>query len=176
MGADVYHKKSFEELLKHSRDTEGAVARLQAIENATWPQDYDFVATVDTDNLEVAFELTNSIDCAWWTNAKVISRFEDNGCRSTSVGDIVVLADGRVLRCENSGWSALPNIEAPNGFDQQVTDYLLGLPKKELRTIASEYLGARMIPYSDARVWVDNLGREALSDIRKDFSFAFGPE
>jgi len=83
MGADVYHKKSFEELLKHSRDTEGAVARLQAIENATWPQDYDFVATVDTDNLEVAFELTNSIDCAWWTNAKVISRFEDNGCRST---------------------------------------------------------------------------------------------
>ena len=115
MGADVYHKKSFEELLKHSRDTEGAVARLQAIENATWPQDYDFVATVDTDNLEVAFELTNSIDCAWWTNAKVISRFEDDGCRSTSVGDVIII-DGRPFQCASVGWEARLNWEGyPHG-------------------------------------------------------------
>ena len=49
-------------------------------------------ATVD-EKLELAFELTNSIDCAWWENDEVTPTFpdEDGGCRSTSVDDMVLI-------------------------------------------------------------------------------------
>ena len=77
-----------------------------------FPGDYVHVADVNGHTVEDAYRLTNHIDCYWWDNAGVTVICE-TPCRSTSVGDIVVLADGQVLRCENSGWSALPNLEAP---------------------------------------------------------------
>lgn len=45
------------------------------------------VAQVDTDDLEEAFALTNSIDHPWTENAQV--RAEPGRHRSTSVGDVM---------------------------------------------------------------------------------------
>ena len=42
-----------------------------------------------TEKLEFAFMKTNSIDDAWWNNKEVTKMFGGDGCRSTSVGDMV---------------------------------------------------------------------------------------
>jgi hypothetical protein len=49
---------------------------------------YIHVADVDTDDLEIAFEKTNTIDMYWWDNPEV-KAYKTN-TRSTSVGDILV--------------------------------------------------------------------------------------
>jgi hypothetical protein len=51
----------------------------------------------------MAYQLTNHIDHAWWENAGVTLIGEPEH-RSTSVGDVIVMDDGRVLRCANCGW------------------------------------------------------------------------
>jgi len=54
--------------------------------------DYSLVASVDTSNLDSAFELTNTIDSGWWENEEVTFHGSPIhgklGCRSSSVGDI----------------------------------------------------------------------------------------
>ena len=106
MSAEVYHKRSFRELMKDDRDWEGQHAMLQAQENAAWPKDYVHVATVKTGDRELAFQFTNSIERAWWENPQVIYNFEGEGCRSTSVGDVVSI-EGKAFLCEGCGWSEL---------------------------------------------------------------------
>jgi hypothetical protein len=54
---------------------------------------YVQVAKVDTDDLETAFERTNTIMDHWWINDGVEPLFEGQGCRSTSVGDIMVMGE-----------------------------------------------------------------------------------
>ena len=62
-------------------------------------------ATMTTDEkLEFAFMKTNSIDDAWWNNEEVTKMFGGEGCRSTSVGDMVLVGTEKYL-CENTGWS-----------------------------------------------------------------------
>jgi len=70
----------------------------------SFPDAYELVANVDTDDLDAAFQLTNTIDCPWWDNegVEVI-----NKARSTSVGDIIVSEDGSRHLCENFGWKTL---------------------------------------------------------------------
>ena len=53
--------------------------------------------------LELAFELTNSINYAWWENEEVTPMFPDKGCRSTSVGDMVLIGTEKYV-CESTGW------------------------------------------------------------------------
>ena len=69
-----------------------------------WPHAYSHVATVDSDDLETIFNLTNTVSYHWWKNPLVTAHFEGEGCRSTSVGDIVVFGDGRPWRCAPFGW------------------------------------------------------------------------
>ena len=57
----------------------------------------------DIQKCEQAFMLTNSIHDAWWLNENVIPTFTKDGCRSTSVGDQVVIGDTKYL-CANVGW------------------------------------------------------------------------
>ena len=57
-----------------------------------------------TEKLEHAFKMTNSIDDAWWNNEGVTSMFPDKGCRSTSVGD-AILVGGSKYMCDGAGWS-----------------------------------------------------------------------
>lgn len=63
-------------------------AQFDAQSRSLFPSGYVKVAEVDTDDLEVAFELTNTIDRAWWENEGVKAIVTP--CRSTSVGDILV--------------------------------------------------------------------------------------
>ena len=50
--------------------------------------------------------MTNSIDDAWWNNDGVTKMFPDKGCRSTSVGDHVLVGGSKYL-CGMSGWSKI---------------------------------------------------------------------
>ena len=72
-----------------------------------WPEGYSHVADVDVADEHYAdvFRLTNHIERSWQENAAVTPVGEAvEGARSTSVGDIIVLADGKVLRCARVGW------------------------------------------------------------------------
>ena len=57
-----------------------------------------------SEKLEEAFMLTNSIDDAWYNNKRVTKMFDGDGCRSTSVGDMVLIGTEK-YKCEPMGWS-----------------------------------------------------------------------
>ena len=59
-----------------------------------------------TDKLEKAFMLTNSISDAWWKNEGVTPMFPDASCRSTSVGDMVLIGKTK-YKCDSMGWSKI---------------------------------------------------------------------
>ncbi len=79
------------------------------------PPVYHHVADVeiaDANHADV-FYLTNSVDGPWWENEPVTPNFDSpaffevkgrKGTRSTSVGDVILLSDGRWLRCASVGW------------------------------------------------------------------------
>ena len=54
--------------------------------------------------LEKAFMLTNSIDDAWYTSDKVNYIGPEKSCRSTSVGDFVLVGKTK-YECKDAGWS-----------------------------------------------------------------------
>ena len=54
--------------------------------------------------LEKAFMLTNSVNDAWWKNEGVTPMFPEKGCRSTSVGDMVLIGKEK-YKCDSSGWT-----------------------------------------------------------------------
>ena len=56
----------------------------------------------DTDKLERAFMLTNSINDAWWNNEEV-TKMVTGACRSTSTGAMVVVGTKKYM-CEAVGW------------------------------------------------------------------------
>ena len=58
----------------------------------------------DTKKLEYAFMKTNSINEAWYTSESVEYIGPKPGCRSTSVGD-KVLVGATTYVCESAGWS-----------------------------------------------------------------------
>jgi hypothetical protein len=60
----------------------------------------------DTDKLECAFMKTNSINDAWWKNEGVTSMFPNKGCRSTSVGDMVLIGETK-YKCSDFGWEKI---------------------------------------------------------------------
>jgi len=87
----------------------------------TFPAEFAHVATVDVpDDLHYeVFRLTNSIECGWWDNAEVTAHTEAltfrevkgiKGTRSTSVGDLIILSDGRILRCASCGWDDITEV------------------------------------------------------------------
>ena len=62
-------------------------------------------SATDMMKLETAFMKTNSINSAWWTNEGIYKMFDGATCRSTSVGDMVLLSSGKKYKCEMTGWS-----------------------------------------------------------------------
>jgi hypothetical protein len=62
---------------------------------AAFPAGFVHVADVACDHVGNVFQLTNSIDRAWWENTEVTLTPETaakGGARSTSVGDVIVKA------------------------------------------------------------------------------------
>ena len=59
----------------------------------------------DMKKLETAFMKTNSITDGWWNNEGITKMFDGATCRSTSVGDMVLLSSGKKYKCEMTGWS-----------------------------------------------------------------------
>ena len=57
-----------------------------------------------SEKLEHAFMLTNSIDDAWYNNKGITKMFDGDGCRSTMVGDMVLIGTEK-YKCEGNGWS-----------------------------------------------------------------------
>ena len=58
------------------------------------------------EKLEKAFMLTNSIDNAWYTSDKVNYVGPEKSCRSTSVGDFVLIGKTK-YECKAAGWSKI---------------------------------------------------------------------
>ena len=56
------------------------------------------------DKLEKAFMLTNSIDGAWYANKKLRYIGPEKSCRSTMVGDFVLIGSDK-YECKDVGWS-----------------------------------------------------------------------
>ena len=56
--------------------------------------------------LEIAFVKTNSINDGWWRNEGVTKMFAGGTCRSTSVGDMVLVGKDKYV-CEMMGWKTL---------------------------------------------------------------------
>ena len=56
------------------------------------------------EKLEKAFMLTNTIDEAWYTSDKVNYIGPEKSCRSTSVGDFVLVGKTK-YECAPAGWS-----------------------------------------------------------------------
>ena len=76
---EVYHNKNF---INHSW-----LEKVTDEVRKDFQEASTFVAMVDTDDLEVAYELTNNINASWTTNDKVATHL--TRCRSTSVGDFM---------------------------------------------------------------------------------------
>ena len=56
------------------------------------------------EKLDIAFVKTNSLNEAWWDNKEVTAMFPDKTCRSTSVGDMVLVGNMK-YKCESTGWT-----------------------------------------------------------------------
>ena len=54
----------------------------------------------------VAFVKTNTIEEGWWNNEGVTKMFGGGACRSTSVGDMVLIGTTK-YKCEPTGWSVV---------------------------------------------------------------------
>lgn len=67
---------------------------------------YTHVATVDADDLNSVFRLTNTIDWPWWENKDVDAIVENT--RSTSVGDLYLLEDGTIQLVRMAGLLEVP--------------------------------------------------------------------
>jgi len=100
----------------------------------TFPHEFAHVATVDVpDDLHhEVFRLTNSIESYWWENDGVTAHTEAStfrevggikGTRSTSVGDLIILSDGRILRCASVGWDDITEVVA-EFWKNDVADHL----------------------------------------------------
>jgi hypothetical protein len=83
------------------------------------PNDFEFVAVVNTTDLSKAFELSNTIDNEWWKNEGVRLMVERDGFRSTSVGDILVTRDYKAHVVMPTGFKTLKDV-GPQFIDRNL--------------------------------------------------------
>jgi len=60
----------------------------------------------ESEKLEFAFKKTNSIDSAWWRDEDVTPMFGNEFCRSTSIGDMVLIGTDK-FKLNSDGWSKI---------------------------------------------------------------------
>ena len=103
-------KNKLDALLDTLEDVKNPKEKISVIHSA-FGETPHLVAFVDVENyltvtekLEFAFKKTNTINDAWWNNDEVTPMFPDKGCRSTSVGDVILIGEDKYT-CESTGWS-----------------------------------------------------------------------
>lgn len=75
-------------------------------------QKYEAIAIVETVDIVDVFRVSNHIDSNWTQNPEVKELWSDpNRTRSTSVGDIVVTADGKAHLCASFSWEEIPDAD-----------------------------------------------------------------
>jgi hypothetical protein len=78
----------------------------------------DFPADMaEKDMLERAFMYTNSINASWYTGNKVEYIGPGKACRSTSVGDMVLLGNKK-FKCEARGWKEMKNSDSAHKWSK----------------------------------------------------------
>ena len=102
--------KSLDALLETLEEIKTPKERVSVIHSA-FDENPHVVAFVEvdkewtvTEKLEFAFEKTNSINDAWYNNKEITKMFDGDGCRSTSVGDMLLVGTEK-YKCEGLGWS-----------------------------------------------------------------------
>jgi len=78
---------------------------MQDVDAPKFPDEYVLAADVNTDDIDDVFRLTNNIDRNWDENEEVNAT--GKSLRSTSVGDVVVDAEGKALICASMGWEEI---------------------------------------------------------------------
>ena len=97
--------KKLDALVKNLEPTPVAVIHAAFDETPHTVAIINLAKTLTTDEmLEKAFMLTNSIESAWWNNKDVTKMFDGKSCRSTSVGDMVLIGNNKYM-CDPAGWS-----------------------------------------------------------------------
>ena len=71
----------------------------------------------DGEKCETAFMLTNSIDDAWYTGDKVNYIGPEKACRSTSVGDFVLVGKTK-YECKPAGWSKVAYLKPAHEWSE----------------------------------------------------------
>jgi len=91
----------------------GKTTEKVAVIHAAFEDDPTTVAFIEMDaalplrkKLEIAFVKTNTISEAWWRNEGVTYIGTAPTCRSTSVGDMVLVGKDKYV-CEVLGWKTL---------------------------------------------------------------------
>ena len=69
------------------------------------------------EKLEKAYMLTNSIEDAWYTSDKVNYIGPEKSCRSTSVGDFVLVGSDK-YECKSSGWSKVAYLKSAHEWSK----------------------------------------------------------
>ena len=69
------------------------------------------------EKLERAYMLTNSIEDAWYTSDKVNYIGPEKSCRSTSVGDFVLVGRDK-YECKSSGWSKVVSLKSAHEWSK----------------------------------------------------------
>ena len=67
--------------------------------------------------LEKAFMLTNTIDAAWYSSDKVNYIGPEKSCRSTSVGDFVLIGKTK-YECKPAGWSKVAYLKPAHDWSE----------------------------------------------------------
>ena len=67
--------------------------------------------------LEKAFMITNSIDDAWYKNKLLRYIGPEKFCRSTMVGDFVLVGSDK-YKCKSSGWSKVVSLESAHEWSK----------------------------------------------------------
>ena len=108
--------------------TKALVTKLQcetvAVIHSTFEDSPRTVALVNVDKtwstkkkLEKAFMLTNTIDTAWYTSDKVNYIGPEKSCRSTSVGDFVLIGKTK-YECKPAGWSKVAYLKPAHDWSE----------------------------------------------------------
>ena len=86
----VRHIQSTREMNSVTSDEGRYEIAQEALRNNQYIRVAEFEADADEDVLNIAYEITNSITEPWYLSRVInVSEHAKNGCRSTSMGDII---------------------------------------------------------------------------------------